>query len=445
MKKILIALLAAAALLSTAGCRPTDRDGTDVLPSGNIHTEFPGMTVSIAEINTHDGMTQLDVLWRNKTPYDVIYGESYAIERLEDNQWVRCEQKNENTIFTDIGYELKAGEEISKTYTVSNLFDVSLSGTYRLWTSCHVYINVEVSTPCELTAEFTVAAASQTEPLYQTPPEGTLITPDGRYPLTLGGYDWTYETSGGKAVTTIADQTSRPLPASSLEPVSISHEYATSVYAYYPKTGGYELTDHQSFLVQLYFENSPTSITYQCWEDAVWELPYIQANDVEYFREEPAFYAKWSGYIYEITATWEDTGRGYHGTAYYYVYIVAGDDLIHQVPTQAQTAEDPVTGYCGNTQTTLYIGDQTYTFMFGNSVALTDILVNLNYDPNRVCRCRPEYTVDTEFGTGYGINLTQGYARCEKGQAELTPEQIDLIAEIIEWAETTNCQYPLND
>ncbi len=434
MKKIIVALLATAALLCMAGCRPTDRDGTDLLPSGNIHTEFPGMTVSIAEINTHDGVTQLDVLWRNKTPYDVIYGESYVIERLEGNQWVRCETENGNIVFRDIGYELKAGEKISKTYTASNLFDISLPGTYRFRTSCHVYINADVSIPCELTAEFTVAAASQTEPLFQTPPEGTLITPDGRYPLTLGGYNWTYETTGGKAVTSIADQTSRPLPADSLGPISIGHEHATSVYAYYPKTGGYELTDHQGFLVQLYFENAPTSITYQCWEDAVWELPYIQANDVEYFREEPAFYAKWSGYIYEITATWEDTGRGYHGTANYYVYIVAGDDLIHQVPTQAQTADDPVTGYCGNTWTTLYIDGKEYGFMGCNSVALTDLLVNLNYDPNKVCRCMPQYKADTEFGTNYHIHLDYAFVRCDKGQAELTAKQVEQISAIIELA-----------
>ena len=73
------------------------------------------------------------------------------------------------------------------------------------------------------------------------------------------------------------------------------------------------------------------------------------------------------------------------------------------------------------------------------------MLVNLDYDPMHVCRCRPEYTVDTEFGTGYGINLTAGYARCDKGQADLTQEQIDTIAEIIEWAKTTNCKYPLDN
>ena len=73
--------------------------------------------------------------------------------------------------------------------------------------------------------------------------------------------------------------------------------------------------------------------------------------------------------------------------------------------------------------------------MFGHSVTLTDILLNLDYNPHKVCNCLPEYTVDTEFQTGYGVNLTEGYARCDKGQADLTQEQVTQLREIIEWAQ----------
>ena len=112
--------------------------------------------------------------------------------------------------------------------------------------------------------------------------------------------------------------------------------------------------------------------------------------------------------------------------------------------TPEQEVDDPFTGYCGNTQTTLYVDGKAYTFMGGHSVTLTDILLNLDYDPMKVCRCLPEYTVDTEFGTGYGIHLSEGYARSEKGQADLTREQIDAIREIINWAVETNCTYPVS-
>lgn len=110
-------------------------------------------------------------------------------------------------------------------------------------------------------------------------------------------------------------------------------------------------------------------------------------------------------------------------------------DHTHQVAVEEQTVSDSVSGYCGNTQTTIYFDDDIKcTFMYGESVTMTDILINLEYDKSKLCKCLPEYTVDTEFGTGYGINLTEGYARCDKGQAELTKEQVDKLKEIILWA-----------
>jgi len=111
----------------------------------------------------------------------------------------------------------------------------------------------------------------------------------------------------------------------------------------------------------------------------------------------------------------------------------------------AQTANEPVYTYCGNTQSTLYIDGEAYTFGFGHSVTLTDILRNLDYNPYEVCRCMPQYRADTEFGTNYHIHLEYGFVRCDKGQAKLTREQIDAIREIVNWAKATNCQYQEGD
>ena len=133
----------------------------------------------------------------------------------------------------------------------------------------------------------------------------------------------------------------------------------------------------------------------------------------------------------------------------YYNDVKMYDGHSHSPANEAQTVDDPVSGYCGNTQTTIYFeNDKSYTFMSGNSVIMTDILVNLKYDKNKLCKCLPEYKVDTEFGIGYGINLTEGYARCDKGQADLTQEQIDKLQEIILWAKeeagvsSTSTNYP---
>ena len=115
----------------------------------------------------------------------------------------------------------------------------------------------------------------------------------------------------------------------------------------------------------------------------------------------------------------------------------------HQLAEEPQTVKDPFVGYCGNTWTRLHIGEKTYEFMFGHSVTLTDILLNLDYRPGEFCRCMAEYTVDTEFGLGYEVNLTEGFARWEKGQASLTAEQVEQIRQIIQWAVTTDCEYPV--
>lgn len=285
----------------------------------------------------------------------------------------------------------------------------------------------------------------QQEAAFKEPPEGILITPEEAVTLTSGGYHWTYQNADGTAVSTIADQVSRPLPEESLMPVVISSQYAETVYALVPGSTAYEPTNSLGYLVKLDWETMPTSVTYACWPDTVWENSRTPEESVSAYGD-CAFYAKPGGYVYEIVATWDNTGAGYHGSANYYVYITDMAEIhTHMTALYPQTVEDPFIGYCGNTQTTLYIGNKEYSFMYGYSVALTDILVNLDYDPDKVCRCLPQYRADTEFGLNYHINLEYGFARCEKGQADLTQEQIDVIAEIVEWAETTNCQYPVDE
>lgn len=82
--------------------------------------------------------------------------------------------------------------------------------------------------------------------------------------------------------------------------------------------------------------------------------------------------------------------------------------------------------------TTIVLDGKEYTFMCNDSVNLMDILINLKYDPIRLYRCAPEFTVKTEFGDPYGVNLNQGYARCDEGQANLTQDQVALIQQILD-------------
>lgn len=180
--------------------------------------------------------------------------------------------------------------------------------------------------------------------------------------------------------------------------------------------------------VELYFDVEPQEFTIRCWSDAYWgqvdykeEKVTIQGNKLE---------LKAGGYIYEVIATWTGENLAAEGTAYYAFYVIQ-DNHSHTLAEQPQTVDDPVTGYCGNTMTTIVLDGKEYTFMGSDSVSLTDIVINLQYDPMRVCRCASEFTVKTEFGNPYEVNLNQGYARCEEGQTDLTVDQIELIQKIL--------------
>lgn len=265
------------------------------------------------------------------------------------------------------------------------------------------------------------------------PPNAILNTPEGEFALRPQGYHWFYPTSHSTEAGAIADQIDRPVPKAYLEPIAIGSSFGEQVEAYI--CPGSTPDRGVGYLVKLNWEIPPTSVQYTCWQNGEGMERSVESLGTG------GFYALQGDYVYEIVAHWDGVEGECRGSANYYAYILGGEDHGHQVAQTAQTVDTPITGYCGNTWTTLHIGDEKYQFMFGNSVTLTDILVNLDYDPMKVCRCKPEYTVDTEFGTGYGINLTQGYARCEKGQADLTQTQIECIEKIIHWAQTTNCEY----
>lgn len=106
----------------------------------------------------------------------------------------------------------------------------------------------------------------------------------------------------------------------------------------------------------------------------------------------------------------------------------------HTPAPEPQLVDDPITGYCGNTQTTVYLQDnKPFTFMGSQSVALTKLLNDLEYDLNLWCNCQAQYKVDTEFGLGYEISLAKAFVRCNEGQAPLTQEQIEQIEDILAW------------
>ena len=87
--------------------------------------------------------------------------------------------------------------------------------------------------------------------------------------------------------------------------------------------------------------------------------------------------------------------------------------------------------YCGNTSATVTLDGSVYTLPGSDAVTLTAILENLDYNSDDICSCSTEFTVETEIGTEYEVNLTEYFVRCDAGQAALTQKQADAIREIV--------------
>ena len=106
-------------------------------------------------------------------------------------------------------------------------------------------------------------------------------------------------------------------------------------------------------------------------------------------------------------------------------------DHSHRFAEPVAPGEVP-SGYCGELTVTVTIAGEPHSLTGADALAMTEILRDLPYDPSQVCRCVAEFTVDTELLSGIHVNLTQGFARCEKGQAALTEEQARILQDIID-------------
>lgn len=109
------------------------------------------------------------------------------------------------------------------------------------------------------------------------------------------------------------------------------------------------------------------------------------------------------------------------------------DDHTHAPADEPESANGTEDGYCGNTSVTVTLDGSAYTLSGSDAITLTAILENLDYTSDDICSCSTEFTVETEIGTEYEVNLTEYFVRCDAGQAALTQKQADAIREIVEW------------
>ena len=135
MKKLLsLILLLCAFSLCFSGCRKTK--DTDVIPKEDIHTEYEGVYLTCESINTYTCKCQkphrynaINVVWHNETEKEVIYGEAYAIEYKNGEEWEDITPKD--LYFNEIANLLEPNSTTSKTYSTEHLH-LSKEGHYRL-------------------------------------------------------------------------------------------------------------------------------------------------------------------------------------------------------------------------------------------------------------------------------------------------------------------------
>lgn len=231
-----------------------------------------------------------------------IRHEVRSVEQTEDKKISISIDRKVPEVGTDDMAQWHIILELSRDVLVENSID-----TYLYVEGLPSYMDDKVVVP-------------QAEAKYKEPPKATLSTPEGDVTLAAAGYDWTVLNSDGIATTTIADQSSRPLPQSSLEQVFLHNQYAETIYTAVPGTDTYTPTRSAGYFLKLNWEDNPDSVTFTSWSEDVWVNPGTPEETV-YSQGDYAFYARTGGFIYEFVATWNDDGDGYHGTASYYVYV----------------------------------------------------------------------------------------------------------------------------
>ena len=247
----------------------------------------------------------LEVTWHNNTQYEVLYGDAFFLEYLEDGQWVKIEPY-ENTGFHSIGYMLQPNSKAAKTYSLPWIYDVSRYGTYRLKVSCRLYDNAH-GTEQLLHAEFQLP--SPDSPVYKEPPKLTLDSGDS-LELSYASSNWSYVDDNGNMAVSLADA---PHPLQ-MEDLEFLHCFS-------------------SVDVRLEFEFWPAEFTVRCWKTE--KQGNLEANSEAVMTWNNGLQLKSGDYIYEVTATWKDDGAGYYGTATYVfrAEAVYPEPLVRPIPS----------------------------------------------------------------------------------------------------------------
>jgi hypothetical protein len=148
-------------------------------------------------------------------------------------------------------------------------------------------VSVEFTLPAEL--------AVPTLPVFQSPPRLTVADGETSHQASSAGYHWSCPQDNGTVSGTIAEAIHPLYCRDTLKKITVTGEKG-----------------------KLAFLQNPNKVTIRCWPDTAWERDDVPSQPVQVTNLE--FDWQPGGWIYEVSATWQETGGSGYGTASYYFY-----------------------------------------------------------------------------------------------------------------------------
>ena len=109
----------------------------------------------------------------------------------------------------------------------------------------------------------------------------------------------------------------------------------------------------------------------------------------------------------------------------------APEEAMRDEQSLAEPAIDPDTIFGPTVEVSIQLDGQTYLLETKEGMELLSLLKDQAYDVSQLCKCDIEFTVVTEFGVKYHVNLQEGFVRCEQGQAFLSNEDMQKIQSVL--------------
>lgn len=138
--------------------------------------------------------------------------------------------------------------------------------------------------------------ADATGEVFREPPKLEIGCDGGRFEAQKGTFSWFYDTGDGTWAAVMAD---------ALHPLQMKEHL--------------ERISSGSSHVQLLFADEPDSVTVRCWPDDNWGKTHASSETARMQNDTVELHP--GGWIYEVTAAWNEDGSSYHGTATYVFYM----------------------------------------------------------------------------------------------------------------------------